>query len=78
MSSGSMPGPILGANTAAYYRVLAEVGGGTWQPDRDARPWLRFVLTAHYRQAHTLVVRADEAERRWDAVTELVRRRRLP
>jgi len=68
----------LGANTDAYYRVLAEVGGGGWHPERDARPWLRFVLTAHYRQAHTLVVRADEAERRWESITDLVRRRRLP
>ena len=28
----------LGRNTDAYYAVLAEVGGGGWQPQRDARP----------------------------------------
>lgn len=68
----------LGANTDAYYRVLAEVGNGSWQPERDARPWLRFVLTAHYRQARTMVRRAEEGERRWTMLTEEVARLRLP
>ncbi len=67
-----------GSNTDGYYRILAEVGGGSWRPDRDARPWIRFVLTAHYRQAQTLVRRADEAERRWAIVEAEVRRRGLP
>ncbi len=67
-----------GTNTDDYYRVLADVGNGTWQPDRDARPWIRFVLTAHYRQAQTLVRRAEEAERRWEIVSGEVTRRRLP
>ncbi len=58
----------LGRNTDDYYAVLAEVGGGSWQPQRDARPWLRFVLTAHFRQAATLVRRANEAEQRWEAL----------
>src|SRR5687767_8009543 len=35
----------LGRNTQAYYDVLAEVGQGAWNPERDARPWLRFCLT---------------------------------
>ena len=47
----------LGRNTAAYYAALAEVGGGAWQPQRDARLWVRFALTAHYRQARTLLRR---------------------
>lgn len=68
----------LGANTDAYYRVLADVGGGSWQPDRDARPWVRFVLTAHYIQAQTLMRRAQEAERRWEAVSREVASRGLP
>ena len=68
----------LGVNTDAYYRVLAEVGQGSWQPDRDARPWVRFVLTAHYIQAQTLVRRAQEAERRWEVVSREVERRGLP
>ena len=68
----------LGVNTDAYYQVLADVGQGEWHPERDARPWVRFVLTAHYIQAQTLVRRAQEAERRWDAVSHEVSRRGLP
>ena len=68
----------LGMNTEAYYKVLAEVGQGSWQPQRDARPWIRFVLTAHYQQAQTMVRRAEEAERRWDLLTEEARKLALP
>ena len=68
----------LGANTDAYYEVLAEVGQGSWHPQRDARPWIRFVLTAHYRQAQTMVRRAEEAERRWTLLTQEARRLALP
>lgn len=68
----------LGANTDDYYQVLAEVGQGGWHPERNTRPWLRFVLTAHYRQAQTLVRRANEAERRWDAISAEGARLRLP
>jgi Fic family protein len=67
----------LGRNTPEYYDVLAEVGGGRWQPARDARPWIRFCLTAHYRQARTLLRRTEESELRWNALEELVQRRRL-
>ena len=60
----------LGRNTPAYYDVLGEVGGGTWDPSGDARPWIRFVLTAHYRQAETLARRIRETERLWAAIDE--------
>ncbi len=68
----------LGRNTPAYYDVLAEVGGGSWHPERDARPWIRFCLTAHYRQARTLLRRTEESELRWNAVERLVQERGLP
>ena len=68
----------LGVNTDAYYQVLADVGQGSWHPERDARPWVRFVLTAHYIQAQTLKRRAQEAERRWDVVSQEVARHGLP
>lgn len=61
----------LGRNTQPYYNVLGEVGGGCWQPERDARPWVRFCLTAHHRQATTLLRRVDEAEARYNAVEAL-------
>lgn len=64
----------LGRNTPDYYRVLGEVGAGSWNPANDARPWVRFCLTAHYRQARTLLRRGEEAQRRWEAIDREVRR----
>lgn len=68
----------LGRNTRAYYDVLAEVGGGRWQPERDARPWIRFILTAHYRQARTLLMRVREMEALWALLEVEIKRRGLP
>jgi len=68
----------LGRNTDTYYRVLAEVGGGGWHPERDARPWVRFALTAQYIQAQTLVRRTEEAEARWEALSQEAARHGLP
>jgi Fic family protein len=67
----------LGANTPAYYDVLAEVGGGGWHPERDARPWVRFILTAHLRQARTLLRRVSESEQLWVDLAELAARHAL-
>lgn len=68
----------LGRNTPEYYGVLASVGGGAWHPERDARPWVRFCLTAHYRQALTLLRRSREMQRLWDALEEVVGALHLP
>ena len=68
----------LGRHTQAYYAVLGEVGGGSWQPSRDARPWVRFALTAHVQQIQTLRRRADEAERRWELLEREIQARGLP
>jgi Fic family protein len=68
----------LGRNTQAYYDVLAEVGQGGWHPDNDARPWLRFMLTAHYRQAKTHLRRIEEIERLYGQCLELAADHRLP
>jgi Fic family protein len=62
---------FLGRNTEAYYEVLAEVGGGAWRPDRDARPWLRFCLRAHYIQIRTMQRRRTEIEQLWNECVEL-------
>mgnify|MGYP000202075063 FL=1 len=58
---------FLGRNTQTYYDVLAEVGGGAWNPDRDSRPWIRFCLRAHYLQARTTLRRREEVEALWNA-----------
>jgi Fic family protein len=68
----------LGRNTRAYYDVLAQVGSGRWHPERDAHPWIRFCLTAHYRQAATLLLRSREIHRLWDALEIEVQSRSLP
>ncbi|MFY9822145.1 MAG: Fic family protein [Thermoanaerobaculia bacterium] len=68
----------LGRNTLAYYEVLARVGAGRWNPERSCRPWIRFCLTAHYRQARTLVLRTRELEKLWNALEGEVLRRGLP
>lgn len=67
----------LGRNTPKYYDVLLEVGGGSWQPERDARPWIRFCLVAHYRQATTVKRRAERWSRLFALVEEEVRKRHL-
>jgi Fic family protein len=56
----------LGSNRQSYYDVLARVGTGSWHPERDARPWVRYCLTAHFRQASTLVIRANILQKLWD------------
>jgi Fic family protein len=68
----------LGRNRQAYYDVLAEVGAGSWHPERDARPWVRFCLTAHYRQASTLVRRANVMQKLWDLLEHETSLRGLP
>lgn len=68
----------LGKNRQPYYDVLAKVGAGRWQPERDARPWVRFCLTAHFRQATTLMRRARLMHRLWDLVEQRVKELGLP
>lgn len=68
----------LGRNTDAYYELLALVGGGSWHPDRDARPWVRLILAAHLRQARTLLLRVRESEQLWDRLERMVASKGLP
>ena len=68
----------IGRNQQAYYDVLAEVGGGGWHPQRDAKPWVRFCLTGHYRQARTLLRRMRELERVYAELLCLVEANGLP
>lgn len=68
----------LGRNTQAYYNILAEVGQGAWHPENDTRPWLRFILTAHLRQARTMLVRIRETERLWIDLERLAGQQGLP
>jgi Fic family protein len=85
LARGSVLAPVftsveeyLGCNTQAYYDVLGEVGGGSWHPDNDARPWIRFILTAHLRQAGTMLRRVRETERLWVSIDGVRRSTALP
>jgi len=69
---------FLGRNTEAYYTVLADVGGGSWQPERDARQWLRFCLRAHFSQIRTMLRRREEIEALWNRCLVLAERNGLP
>ncbi|MCA8932941.1 MAG: Fic family protein [Rhodospirillaceae bacterium] len=68
----------IGRHQPAYYDVLAEVGGGGWHPERDCRPWVRFCIAGHYRQAQTLLRRTREIERLYQDLEQEVIRHGLP
>lgn len=68
----------LGRNTQGYYDILAEVGQAAWHPENDARPWIKFMLTAHYRQAKTHLRRIEEIERLYSQCYELATQHGLP
>lgn len=67
----------LGHNTQEYYAILGEVGQGAWHPENDASSWVKFSLTAHYRQAETLLRRTKEMERLWNLIEEEMKKRGL-
>jgi Fic family protein len=67
----------FGHNKQAYHAVLAEMGQGAWHPERDPLPWIRFCLTAHYRQAETLLRRTAEQDRLWNLLEAEVKSRAL-
>jgi len=68
----------LGANTTDYYRVLAQVQGGSYQPKRNATPWVRFCIAAHIQQARQRLDQIAAAATRWAALEELVESRGWP
>ena len=68
----------LGRDTEAYYAVLGEVGHDSWHPERDARPWVRFCLIAHFRQAQRHLRLVREAEELWGRCEDLAAEARLP
>jgi Fic family protein len=68
----------LGYKQRDYYNILAEVGAGSWHPERDARPWIRFCLTAHYRQASNLVRWSRIYKRLWDSLESEIEKKKLP
>jgi Fic/DOC family len=68
----------LGRNKGAYYEALSEVGQSEWHPESDVRPWVRFCLTAHYRQAQSVLRRIWAFEEMWGVAAHLAEARHLP
>jgi len=68
----------LGANTDAYYSVLAATGAGGWHPDRSTQLWIRFNLRAHHMQAQTVRRRFNDADNQWRLLDDLATEHRLP
>jgi Fic family protein len=68
----------LGRNTQDYYNVLAETGEGMWHPRNSTRSWMRFNLTAHFRQASTLLMRTKLMDVLWQELELMISRRGLP
>jgi len=68
----------LGRNTGDYYRLLQQVQGGSYQPERDAGPWVRFCIAAHIQQARERLDQIAAATTRWAVLEDLVQSRGWP
>jgi Fic family protein len=68
----------LGRNTDAYYAILGEVGQGSWHPENNSLPWVRFCLVAHYQQAATLMKRNAVIGRMWSEMEKIRKANGLP
>jgi Fic family protein len=68
----------LGRETTSYYEVLRKVQGGSYQPARDATPWIRFCVAAHIEQATLSLDQMAESARRWNALESIADRRGWP
>jgi Fic family protein len=67
----------VGRNPQDYYNVLAEVGQGSWHPENDPLPWIKFCLTAHFRQAKTLLRRLSEIAQLWSTLEQEAKKNKL-
>jgi Fic family protein len=68
----------LAAHTGDYYRVLQQVQGGAYRPERDAGPWVRFCVAAHIAQARQRLAQIETAGRRWAKLEALAAERGWP
>ncbi|MFI2241217.1 Fic family protein [Streptomyces chrestomyceticus] len=60
-----MPG-----NTWEYYKVLREVGGPIYSPERDTGPWIRFNLLAYHQQTQRVQRRVERSNDCWMQLLE--------
>jgi hypothetical protein len=62
----------------AYYNVLQRVQGGSYRPERDAAPWVRFCVTAHVEQTRLRLTQLAIAGARWTSLEALAERHAWP
>jgi Fic family protein len=67
----------LGAHTQTYYDVLEQVGKGSWHPQNDPLPFVKFCLVAHYQQAENLLRQDMMLNKIFATVGEEVQRLKL-
>lgn len=68
----------LGSNTSAYYATLQAVQGGSFQPERDATPFVGLCVEAHVAQARRRLRQLAAAGARWAYLEKLVKQRDWP
>jgi Fic family protein len=68
----------LGTHTQDYYAALREVQAGSFQPQRDATPWVEFCVGAHLAQARQRLTQIEQAAARWSMLEALVEERGWP
>jgi Fic family protein len=68
----------IGHNQQEYYDVLADAGGGGFNPERNCKRWIRYCMTGHYRQLQTLLRRNEEYGLVYVDLEEAVLERGLP
>jgi Fic family protein len=68
----------LGEHTDDYYAALRGVQGGSYQPGRDATPFVRLCVEAHLAQARRRLLQLDQAAARWGYLERLVKERGWP
>lgn len=61
----------LAGHTQDYYAALKAAQGGSYEPDRDATPWVEFCVNAHLEQAKTRILQLERAAARWSALENL-------
>jgi Fic family protein len=65
-------------NTVQYYEALRSTQNGSFQPERDAHSWLRFVFAAHHRQAQRVKRRYEWTVCLWNDLARLAEDQGLP
>ncbi|WP_018353469.1 Fic family protein [Longispora albida] len=63
----------IGYHPRDYYDAL-RTGGRVWSPEREAGPWVRYVLAAHHQQLQLVRNRVKTQSDLWFALEEAIRR----